>query len=693
MWRTPERRRAVPENEPVATPPAAEPAPAMLLALQRTIGNAQTTRLLRQQTQAPPEPTKTKPQAVDIAIDPDAAIVFKTAAATIGGVSVHVTARMELHGKAVLVGDTLPAKDVAAHVRKKVRELTATAFGAATPTGSAGKIELPLAGDTLTLELADGADKAPAFEVSGHFEAAKRAFTVPGCEISDATIKLDATVWIAPGTAPPATAAAASDASVKRFAFAGGTANLADPAGKKDPARRGTVVSKAAMDAFETKVPDFVKNHAFLKLPEQRAAFFQQMRAYFGDDLKAVEHFAKLRKASVKGAATILHDEAAIRLEQVQAEIGNDKMPSSGGVGWPRSECKLSGRQDLANLHNLGFAVDYNAYEAPHLKDESKRDLLQIVTGRSPSASYGGAGIDQRKVGDTYTHGTDDEKAKLDADPKVQAWLDGVGKEAESLGKASEDFRGSLKTKDAAGADVDLAPKLAELRTKWFAAKTKDEKDKILAELPTVLKPWLDKVDAQKTAMETKIKAAGLDPAALPTADKLDAADKAQAQLEARITSQRPKLGDPLKKGQRAAVDALIKEARTLTGDTAADPADDKAAVAELDRLAKLVDARGDALKQKRWLDRVNALRGKLTGDASFVFGASKADAVVDPSAAQLVEHGFYTLQGSPEAGKEAFGPEFVRAMVKHGFTHGATWSTPDLMHFELRWAGPAAGG
>jgi hypothetical protein len=31
--------------------------------------------------------------------------------------------------------------------------------------------------------------------------------------------------------------------------------------------------------------------------------------------------------------------------------------------------------------------------------------------------------------------------------------------------------------------------------------------------------------------------------------------------------------------------------------------------------------------------------------------------------------------------------------MIKHGFTHGGTWGTPDLMHFELRWAGPASGG
>jgi hypothetical protein len=50
------------------------------------------------------------------------------------------------------------------------------------------------------------------------------------------------------------------------------------------------------------------------------------------------------------------------------------------------------------------------------------------------------------------------------------------------------------------------------------------------------------------------------------------------------------------------------------------------------------------------------------------------------------------TLKGKPKAGKEAFDVDFVKSMVKHGFTHGATWSTPDLMHFELRWRGPGQG-
>ena len=73
------------------------------------------------------------------------------------------------------------------------------------------------------------------------------------------------------------------------------------------------------------------------------------------------------------------------------------------------------------------------------------------------------------------------------------------------------------------------------------------------------------------------------------------------------------------------------------------------------------------------------------------MFGDSSAKQVSDPSLAQLVDTGFFNLKGQAGAGREAFDPAFVRSMMKHGFTHGGTWGTPDYMHFELRWKGPGA--
>jgi hypothetical protein len=692
----------------------------LALQLERQYGNQVLQRaiaIMRQTPTAVPAatpPPQTTPQALKITLEPAQAVVFRTSSATLGGINVIITGRMAVNGKGSLIGEELPAKKAAAFLETRIRSHLKEHFSAAKATGTAVRVELPLGGETLALELAPGAEKSPAFQVTGRFSAGKRSLKTAGCEVSDADVTLDATVWISPVT-PPATgdsaekAPAPGDASVTRFAFAGQESVFG---GDK---RSGTVTQKSAMDAFESRMPAFVKSHRFLTLPEQRAAFFQEMRAYFGTDEKTIDHFARLRKANVKGATTWLHDEAATRLEKVQAEIGEARMPASGGVGWPRAECTLAGKQGLGNLHNMGYAVDYNAYQAPHIKDQRTLDLIQIVSGRSPSLNYGTpAGLDPRAIGETFTYGSDEDKEKLAADPKVQNWLAQVEREAQALGKASEDFRRSLQTKADDGATVDQAPKLQELRQKWFATKArvkeaknkekkarkKEDKEKareetvkieaeletIKTELLVVIKPWLDKVTAQKTGMEAKITAVGLDPSNLPSAKKLDSAITAAQSLGKRMEALRSKLGAELKKGQRSQVDKLITEGRKLLEESGANPADDAAAVSELQRLAGLVDKRQTALVQKKWLDRINSLQTALNTDPAFVFGDSAKQTVKDPGMAQLVDTGFFTLQGEAKAGKEAFGVDFVKSMVKHGFSHGGTWSTPDYMHFELRW-------
>lgn len=631
-------------------------------------------------------PTSTKPKLINIALGPDSAVVFKSASASLGGITVHITGRMAVKGKASLIGEELPAKGADKALLSRTRQLLAAGFSAAVPTGDAKKLTLSLAGETISLELADGAEKSPAFQVAGHFSAAGRTLTLPSCEVTGAEITLDATVWVAPASTPGGPAATPTvtpgDASAKSFSFAGKSALFG---GGKD--RTGGVTLKSNMDAFEAQLPDFVKNHKFLQLPEQRAAFFQEMRSYFGTDERTVAHFAKLRKANVKGATTILHDEAATRLEKVQAELGEANMPKSGGVGWPRSECKLGGAATLKNLHNLGFAVDYNAYQAPNLQDRRTLDLISIVAGRPAHATYQQGGVNRDEVGKTYTHGTDDEKAKLDADPKVQKWLEQVRTEAESVSKASEDFRASLKSKDAAGAEIDLAPELMKLRDEWFAAK-KEDRPAILAKLPAVIKPWLDKVDAQQKAMEAKITAAGLDPAKLPGGDALDQATDSYKKLATRIKALQDKLGTPLKRGQRTQIDQFITQARKLLTQPETPLADDTAAVDELKRLHELIDKHQTAFGQKKWLERVVTLRTALTTDGSLVFGTEKK-AVVSPGLAQITDTGFYNLAGKAKAGPEAFSSDFVQKMVKYGFNHLGTWNTPDSMHFELRWDGP----
>lgn len=632
------------------------------------------------------ETTTPKPRQIAISIKLGDAIAFRTSPVTLGTLKVHITGRMAIDGKALLIDEEAPDKD--ANPKARVREVAKAAFDAATPTGDGNKIEIVLGGQPLTLELAAGAEQSLPFQVSGRFDnkAIKLSFT--DCEITEATTTLDSTVWIEPPakTGTSTTAPAPGDASVHRYAFAGSEAAFGSDI------RSGTVVLKSAMESFDARLPGYVKERKELQLPEQRAAFFQEMRAYFGTDENTVAHFAGMRRANVKGATTWLHDEAATRLEAVQAELG-EAMPNSGGVGWPRAECKLSGKQGLGNLHNIGHAVDYNAYQTPHLKDRRILDMVQIVTGGSASLSYDmPKGLDTRQVGETFTRGTDDEKAKLEADPTMQLWLDNIGKAAETLSKTSEDFRVSLSTTNDEKEVVDLAPKLQELRKRWAAAnkaKNAEEKQAVLTELPKVIKPWLDKVEAQREATEKRITEAGLTPADLPSDKKLTAAVTAAERLAKRMQTLQGNLGATPKKGQRAQVDKLIAEARKLLAEAAQPVADDAAAVAELNRLLNVVNQRHRALVQKKWLDRVSTLQSALAGNPSFVLGTDAAKAVVNPPLAQLVDQGFFTLRGKPGAGKEAFDVNFVKTMAKHGFNLGAKWSTPDAMHFELRWQGP----
>jgi hypothetical protein len=226
-----------------------------------------------------------------------------------------------------------------------------------------------------------------------------------------------------------------------------------------------------------------------------------------------------------------------------------------------------------------------------------------------------------------------------------------------------------------------------------------------MAELPAVVKPWLDKIVALRTTSQADLTKSGVDAAALPAG--LDAVAKAALAAESLRESAKPLLAAAPSttptapagstpaapapappKGWRGKIDALIVKARMAVGEKGGAPAaDDAAAVAELKRLVELLEKRGIALLASSRITRMNTLEAALS-DAAFMFG-SPQKAVVDPSAAQLVGEGFFTLKGSPGAGSEAFSAAFVRSMLKHGFGHGAEWGTPDLMHFELRWKGP----
>jgi hypothetical protein len=512
---------------------------------------------------------------------------------------------------------------------------------------------------------------------------------------------------------------------------------------------------EANLKRIEAELPSVVKSNAALKTRAQRLDFLRYMRPFFGSDTATIDHFTQIRVAAVKGATTHLHEQAAARVEAVQAEIGTSRMPSSGGVGWSFREAFATGEQTLYDLHRIGMAIDYNAADMPHLgsgqrggrqvTDPRQLDLISIITGRAATMNVGVAEKDLlpllKEIGEAAM--SDDVKARdaVFARADVMDLLAKVRSEAADLIQASVGFQVSLG---------DQGDRLIEIQKEYFATSDATRRKALVAELQTVLVPWLGEVDAALVKADERIVATGFAGATLPAGAANKADQTATTRLGDRVSRTAAQLKKARKPGRKAlaAAEALVGEARTALGEPAWSPgsappgtttpgtttpgtttpgttatgttatgttatgtttpapgstgtpapaaaAVDPAAqlIAELGRVGSRLADRSTALKRKVWRDRVADVRLGLTTDVAFVLGreagsSGKAQVEVGlPSLAQLTERGFFsTREVSTRA--ESFGIDFIEAMVKRGFYQGARYENPDSMHFELRWEG-----
>jgi hypothetical protein len=551
----------------------------------------------------------------------DMVIDFQTAKTKLGDLDVHFTGYLSIHGPAALISTDIPStsrgrakkptqQNISGGAAGLVRASAKPVLDAQTPTGTARHVELYIGDEMLVLDLAQDFTGLPPFVVSGQFKGPAKNLAFGGATLPKASVGLYVTAWITPTPSPPGSRPQSlpGDQAVTKFTWAGQDANFRDTyytiVRKKEVAhpRTGAIAMQDSLLRFDKELPDFVRGHKYLRLPEQRVAFFQEMRSYFGSDERIIAHFKQLRHVKQKGTESelILHDEAARRFEAVGQELGPEYTPTTK-VGWPRAECSLGGTREgdrgLFDLHTIGFAVDFNATEMPHFKADLRlKDLVRLVTSRLELP----LNLREQAMGDyedMVKKHAEQRGVMADPDPtsKLGQLIADVEEAAQDASYRSEVFRSSVDAKE-----------MADLR-KTFIASNGDERiwgPEQKERLEKVTQPWKKIIKEQLAGSNEAIEATGF------SRDELEDLEKA--------------LDDP-----------------------------------------------------------------------GWVLGKDKETKAIDPPPAQLVDLGFFTLTpyshsatgNAPQPG--AFDVAFIGEMAKHGFMYGGTWSTPDFMHFELRWYGP----
>ena len=440
-----------------------------------------------------------------------------------------------------------------------------------------------------------------------------------------------------------------------------------------------------AVDAL----PDIVKKGGGtvpLANEDQKRHFMRAGKEKFGSYDGTVAHFKQIRAANVPGGI-YLHDTAAGRLEKVAAEMGPD-MPGGGGGFQLRKAFDASVHYSRKSHHTLGLAVDYDDKDMIRMGGPARTnekgeqvegrhlvDLIELVTGQPAHADLEQAGKDRRAtvkaMGAATAAGQDPA-----AVPGGQAMLTQIDAETARLAAASKAFQDSLGT---AGKDlIELRRRYHDALDKKTGRRDPKEVEKIMAEVPAVVKPWTDKVDGAIATIESEASAAGVDPQKIPDDGALAAMAREHAEIAAAARKVAPGADAPKLSAWEAKLKLTPAPDATPDARVAAVAAAADAAAAKLRALAGL----GPKVKRYR------ELRTMLVTDKTFLFGGGPGKASVDPSMGQLVESGFFT-PGKPGKGQGDVGnfdSKFIQTMAKHGFDMGFAWGGVDCdsMHFEL---------
>jgi hypothetical protein len=462
-----------------------------------------------------------------------------------------------------------------------------------------------------------------------------------------------------------------------------------------------------------------------INTPARRRNLLEAGTAYFGSPEATATHFAAIGPVAVPGNP-MMHASAKARLESVRAAVKQSTPgapnedgspgPVQPGMDIPSSNQAFAFRHNYDepmtfkgdSMHELGFAIDYDAYNLPRIGKGESAELIRIVTGAAIGDKLGEYGQRRGTITKIGKQTEKDPDAILNA--QESAFLSKIPVVAREMSAMSLTFQNSLGPNKAALLDLRTsyinacdellqagydkvnagknADKLQAAAERKAAAETSIAEARI--KLPPLIAPWTNAVSSAEKGLKDTLQssaAAGVNPASPPTKDQVVAMING---LETTLSSTK-QIRQRIKGAEVAPDSPDDKKIKKLEAKYLL--ASEGTALERLQRIDDLVSLRKPLLQAilgvAERLARIKKLQDGFI-DLKAVLGepdpsprkkgsAPKVlDQVNSPPLAQLADKGFFRTQ--------TVGEKFLVELAKHGFDMGLAWGgeTVDSMHMEL---------
>jgi hypothetical protein len=657
-----------------------------LLQLQRKAGNAAVTKLVQNHASKP------------VDIKRGGGLHFALAPVVVAGRTLEVTGKFGIKGRAE--GDDLPKTGVEQVVRERAEPLMRNVA----PRVEGGNVHADVSGAPLDVAVTRHGPQ-PVTMVA--YLAPKSVALSLGSITVTGAVDAEIVLQVGPDNTAEPSKGDSDRGPLAGASFGGAKAvldNVTNDKGKGIESKNVAAAQTAHLKLPSGTPPEVARE---LDTPVKLLRWLEFMRPWFGSDAATTDHFAHIGKVDGQDGM-MLHDDARTRLEAVQRRLGKGNYPRSS-VGWSfRGEIQVGQEQRHKHMHKIGYAADFDATNLPMLTDARTKMLIALTTGRSHHIEMGrgpdGSNWDEYQkrremISSMGAHTAD----SADQD----AFLERLGQQMDQLAAASDRFKSSI------GDEGKLA--FVKLRDQWWGlvaahkpgSKEFDKgKADIQANLGSVLSPWIDKIDAKRAQLLEKASKAGVDlAAAAPDPGQVIAINKALKPVQALAKVLTKKPDSKVSRTDLASLNRL----GALLGRPALEDFPGAAGVSELLDLAKgkleglqerLAVEKGLSVEREAY-SLAGQLRSSLLNDLNYVFGRSteKVDKksgvrtrqqkleVMDPSASQLLDHGYFRMADDTtdeSQRSKRISKEFAREMVQSGFEMGGAWGSSDAMHFEI---------